>query len=234
MDRREFLRLMAAAGALGTLGPACSEDGQPKTDGQLPPDAGPASDGPVGDGTAGDSGPPPDPRLDYTLRPGDTRLTPYLVIPKLDYYHADDPVWNSWAGTAWTELHHPPHGFWFDPPELGQSAEVVVPVINLGNLTTHHLVIELYEGPRKLISPLAECQLCDRKGPFVLHPGQITGYRMTFTRTQQEGASVAICYDPFFDPRHAITEVGLISQDRKNLGGCDGIKPPLYPGGYGG
>jgi len=220
---------MAATGALSTLGPGCIEETKQATDGQLAGDAGPGGDGP-----GGDSGPPADPRLEYTLRPGDKRLTPYLVIPKLDVYQSDDPVWNSWAGVTWPELPHPPHGYWFNVPDLGQSEDVVVPVINLGNLSTHHLVIEIYEGPHSRELSLAECELRDRKGPFTLHPGVITGYRLTFTRQRQQGASVAVCYDPFFDPRHAIASVGLNSQDRKNLGGCEGMMPPLYPGGYGG
>jgi hypothetical protein len=227
MDRREFLRLMAAAGALSTMGPGCLQPANEIADGG-------ADSGGDGGGGGGDAGPPPDPHLDYVLRTVDTPLTPYLVIPRLNPYDPTDPEWNSWAGEAWAEYSHPPGGFWFYVPEVGQSVDVVLPVINLGNMTTRHLVLELYEGPPSRVPPLSECELRDRKGPLVLHPGRITGFAMRFTRQRQEGSSIAICYDPFFDPIHAIEDVGLASNDRKNLGKSAGIQAPIYPTHMGG
>ncbi|MBU1168612.1 MAG: hypothetical protein KKD44_03520 [Proteobacteria bacterium] len=210
MDRREFLKLMARAGALTAMGGyslSCSS----------------SSDTPL----------ETRPTVDYLSRNRDGSLTPYLVIPKLDNYHDDDPVWNTWAGSAWTDFVHPPHGFWFLVPELNESVDVVVPVINLGNMTTRHLVIELYEGPHAGTLSLSDCALVERRGPFTLHPGRITGFPMRYTRKREDGASVAICYDPFYDPIHSIASVGALSPDRKNLGNCDGIIPPGYPNYYG-
>ena len=212
MDRRDFLKLMASTGALTAMGvyglSGCSSSSRDKP--RLPkPDC-----------------------IDYVSRNPDGALTPYLVIPKLDSYNPQEPVWTTWAGSAWSDYPHPPHGFWFMVPDLGESVDVVLPVVNLGNMTTRHLIIELYEGPRNDIMSLADCELRERKGPYTLHPGIITGFPMTYTRRRAEGASVAICYDPFYDPIHTIASVGRLSPDRKNLGNCYGIRPPRYPGSY--
>lgn len=204
MDRREFLKLMASTGALAAMGGlGCSSS--PVTHREPPP------------------------TVDSNPRNPDGHLTPYLVIPRLNSYHPDDPEWN-WAGVQWTDVQHPPHDFWFIPPDVGGSVDVVLPVINLGNMTTRHLVVELYEGPHVSTMNLSQCTLVDRRGPFTLHPGVITGFLMTYTRRRSEGGSVAICYDPFFDPIHSIASVGAFSADRKNLGFCYGIRPPGYPG----
>ena len=208
MDRRDFLKLLAASGALGAIG-SCKLSEQ-----------------------EGDDNPAlPDSRIDYPHRAPDAILTPYLVIPRLDSFHPDDPEWN-WAGSAWDDFPHPPHGFWCFVPDIGESVDVVVPVINLGNKTTRNLVIEVYEGPYADSFTLAEGQLRDRKGPFTLHPGVITGFAMTFTREFEQGSSAAICYDPFFDPIHSISAMGRRSPDRKSLGNCNGMIPPHYPGTY--
>lgn len=214
MDRREFLKLMAQTGALaamGGLGGSCGSSSSP-TSGRRTPS----------------------PTVDYSPRNPDGSLSPYLVIPRLDEYSSTnpDPAWN-WAGYTRTDFPYAPHGFWFQVPDINESVDVVLPVINLGNMTTRHLVVELYEGPKQGTMSLSQCELRDRKGPYILHPGVITGFLMRYTRKQQEGASVAICYDPFFDPIHSISSVGALSPDRKNLGNCSGIKPPGYPGYYG-
>ncbi len=109
---------------------------------------------------------------------------------------------------------------------------MIVPVINLGNTSTYHLIVEVWEGPYADTFSLSEGQLRDRKGPFTLHPGIITGYRLTFTRMFDSGQSAAICYDPFHDPIHSISAMGRNSPDRKSLGNCWGIIPPHYPGSY--
>jgi hypothetical protein len=210
MDRRDFLKLMIQAGVLAAMGNI-----------------------PVGCGSKGGGTPDPGPLVDYKPRKDLKQLTPYLVMPRLDEYSAAAPEWQNWAGMAWNDVQHGPHGFWFLVPEVNQSVDVVVPVINLGNLTTRHLVIELYEGPHMGEMPLSSCELRDRRGPFTLHPGVITGFPMRFTRKRSEGASVAICYDPFFDPIHDIGSVGALAANRKNLGNCNGIRPPGYPGYYG-
>lgn len=204
MDRREFLKLMAASGALAAVGGMGCTTPPPRRE--------------------------PNPTVDFEARNPDGSLTPYLVIPRLDSYHPDDPEWNAWAGVQWTDVAHPPHNFWFDPPDVNASVDVVLPVINLGNMTTRHLVIELYEGPHAGTMSLSQCTLVERRGPFTLHPGVITGFLMRYTRRRAEGASVAICYDPFFDPIHSIGTVGALAPDRKNLGNCYGIRPPGYPG----
>jgi len=208
MDRRDFLKLLAASGALAGTN-SC-----------------------IFGGDGGSSLPPPNPRVDFSPRAGDASLTPYLVMPRLDSYQPDDPEWNGWAGAAWTDVPHPPHGFWFFVPEQGESVDVVVPVINLGNTSTHHLIVEVWEGPYADTFTLAEGELRDRRGPFTLHPGIITGYRLTFTRRFSQGQSAAICYDPFHDPIHSISATGRTSPDRKSLGYCPGIIPPHYPGSY--
>lgn len=213
MDRREFLKLMAQTGALAAMGG-------------------------VGIGCGGASGTPSsrrkqEPTVDYPPRNPDGSLSPYLVIPRLDSYDPDNPEWNSWAGASWTDVTHPPHDFWFNVPDINQSVDVVLPVINLGNMTSRHLIIELHEGPHQGVMSLSQCSLVERRGPFTLHPGVITGFPMRYTRRRNEGASVAICYDPFFDPIHSIASVGALSSDRKNLGNCVGIRPSGYPGYYG-
>jgi len=214
MDRREFLKLMVQTGVLAAMGGytvSCgSKGGEVITPGQSMAQV-----------------------VDYIPRKSVDKLTPYLVIPKLDEYSANSAEWQNWAGSAWTDFVHSPHGFWFEVPGVNQSVDVVVPVINLGNQTTHHLVIELYEGPHQGQMPLSSCELRERKGPFTLHPGKITGFPMRYTRKRAEGAAIAICYDPFYDPIHSIQAVGALSPDRKNLGNCDGIRPPGYPGYYG-
>ena len=207
MDRREFIKLMAASGALVAMGGIGCKSSKP----------------PIR---------VPEATVDYEGRNPDGSLTPYLVIPRLDSYQPGDPEWN-WAGMQWTDVAHPPHDFWFLVPDVNESVDVVLPVINLGNMTTRHLVLELYEGPHTGTMSLSQCTLVERRGPFTLHPGVITGFPMRYTRRLAEGASVAICYDPFFDPIHSISSVGALSGDRKNLGLCDGIIPPGYPGYYG-
>lgn len=204
------MKLLAATGALSTVGGCLPKDD--KGDNQSPE--------------------LPDSRIKYLPRDRDALLTPYLVMPRLDSYHQDDPEWSNWAGNAWKDYPHPPHGFWFFIPEVGKSVDVVVPVINLGNMTTRNLVIEIYEGPYADSFTLAEGQLRDRRGPYTLHPGIITGFEMTFRREFEEGSSAAICYDPFFDPIHSISAMGRLSPDRKSLGHCEGIIPPHYPGSY--
>ncbi len=210
MDRREFLNLLASTGALGIAMPACLGGG----------------------GTEPSPGPSvlPDHRLPMIGRPRRESLTPYLVIPRFaSVYRPDDPLWNEWLGAQWTDFRFAPHGHWFVLPDsYGASTDVVVPVINLGNLSSHHLVVEVYEGPPTSESTLADCRLCSRRGPLVLHPGRMMGVKLQFTRQQNAGSAVAICYDPFFDPIHSITTVGPGSQNRKNVGNCPGIIPPLY------
>lgn len=218
MDRRDFLKLMAQTGALaamGGIGTGCGGNS-----------SGTSNDNPLTHLSSGNT----EPTVDYPPRNPDGHLTPYLVIPKLDYYHPSAPEWTSWAGA---QLTNPPHSFWFVVPDINESTDVILPVINLGNMTTRHLILELYEGPHQGEMSLSQCTLVERKGPYTLHPGIITGYPMRFTRSRAEGASIAICYDPFFDPIHSIASVGALSSDRKNLGNCPGIKPPGYPGYYG-
>lgn len=212
MDRREFLKLMASTGALAAMGGiGCSTSPDKPLTHREPP-----------------------PTVDYNPRNPDGALTPYLVIPKLDGYSSTnpDPAWD-WAGYTRTDFPYAIHGYWFQVPYVNESVDVVVPVINLGNMTTRHLVVELYEGPHQGEMSLSQCTLVDRGGPYTLHPGVITGYKLRYTRKRTEGASVAICYDPFFDPIHSITSVGALSADRKNLGNCEGLRPPGYPGYYG-
>ncbi len=212
MDRREFLKLMIQTGALAAMGGLALN---------------------CGSGSGGSQAQPDGPNVDYATRGKDGFLTPYLVIPKLDEYQPSSPEWNTWAGSSYNDFQHAPHGFWFNVPEINGSVDVVVPVINLGNMVTRHLIIELYEGPHVGNMPLSSCELRDRRGPFTLYPGRITGFPMRFTRKRNDGASVAICYDPFHDPIHGIASVGALSTDRKNMGNCDGLKPPGYPGYYG-
>jgi len=208
MDRRDFLQLMASTGALATMGGCILGGGDDKEDPKKEL---------------------PDSRLDYVPREGRGLLQPYLVMPRLDEYQSDDPTWNNWAGAAWTDVRHAPHGYWFMVSDtLTGPVDVIVPVINLGNTSTRHLVIEVYEGPEQDRFEVADAELRDRRGPFTLHPGVITGYRMTFTRKFSHGASAALCYDPFHDPIHSISAIGKFSDDRKSLGNCAGILPPQY------
>jgi hypothetical protein len=212
MDRRDFLKLMAQTGALAAMGGMGWNCG---------------SSSPLTHRDPGST-------VDYTPRNPDGSLSPYLVIPRLDVYSSTnpDPAWD-WAGYTRTDFPYAAHGYWFQVPDVNASVDVVVPVINLGNMTTRHLVVEVYEGPHVGQMPLSQCELRDRKGPYTLHPGVITGFKLQYTRKHLEGASVAICYDPFFDPIHSIASVGALASDRKNLGNCDGLMPPGYPGYYG-
>jgi len=171
------------------------------------------------------------PKLTWTPRELRAVQTPYLVIPKIGtVYQPDDPIWNNWLGAAWQDpAYFHPHGFWFDPPAKGQSVRVCVPVANLGNSTSFHTVVEIYEGPPATTSlKLSDCSLCDRIGPLTVHPGRIKGVDGKFVRNRDHGCGVAICYDPFFDPRSAIGTVGRYSSERKNLGGCIGLRSLDY------
>lgn len=209
MDRREFLALMAKTGALAAMGGLNFSCSGSTTD---PPE----------------SDQPQDSKVDYTARNPDGSLVPYLVIPKLGTYNQSDPTWTNWAGEP-CPVPRPANGFLFDVPAVNQSVDIVVPVINFGTMTSRHLVLELYEfSSGKMITSLEECELRDRRGPFTLHPGIITGFPMTFTREYQWGATAVICYDPFHDPVHSISTVGVQSTERKNLGNCDGLIPPYY------